>query len=353
MPVASSGTMRQSLARVNEFCTSFDRHYLPRALALHASLKRHCPDFRLNALCLDDVAFETMRGLALASVELTSLPAFEAANPDVAAVKHERDVLDYYLTLTPAWILHVVERCGQGDLLTYLDADIYLFSSPQPLFSEMTAKSAALAPHHYSAGLSEAAGRFNSGLMVLRNDPVACRLIRQWRSQCLEWCEYRFDDGRYGDQAYLDAWQHETGVHEFQHPGSHYGPWSVADIQTGRDAEGNVLVQDCRLVAFHFSKLSKVNQFVYEAGFTYFGAKASRMTRELVYRPYVEELDRSYRRVRTSLSGPDRLSPPANLGWWQHLPFGLTLRSWARSLHHVWQGVVNRGYVWVWRGRAF
>jgi hypothetical protein len=337
---------------VIEFCTYFDQRYLPRALALHKSLKQHCGSFRLHALCLDGVTYDTLLSFHLEGVELVALATFEQASPDLAAVKEARSLLDYYLTLTPAWILHQLEQCEAGSLLTYVDADLFFFADPGILLTEMDGQSVGLVTHHYADGLSDAAGRFNTGFVAVRKDHRAEAVLQRWRTQCIEWCEYRFDDGRYGDQKYLDAWEGQDGVHVFAHEGSHYGPWSVGVMDVIADEGGHVLVGGHELVAFHFSKVSRVNAHIYEAGYTSFGAKASTAIRNLIYRPYVEELDRAYRRLEGTIVGGGPLTPAADAGWWRKLPFGLKLRGWARAVRHVWQGTVNRGYLWVWRGRA-
>ena len=48
-----------------EFCTLFDRNYLPRALVLYRSLESVCGDFRLRAFCMDEVTAPILRRLGL------------------------------------------------------------------------------------------------------------------------------------------------------------------------------------------------------------------------------------------------------------------------------------------------
>ena len=50
------------------FCSYFDSNYLSKGLALYRSLVRHAVPFRLWVLCFDDLAYETLRRLALAEV---------------------------------------------------------------------------------------------------------------------------------------------------------------------------------------------------------------------------------------------------------------------------------------------
>ena len=80
---------------MRNFCTYFDAQFLPRALALHASLKQHCPESRLWTLCLDDAAYRAVSELHLAGVEPISLAELEAADPELAAARGNRARVEY------------------------------------------------------------------------------------------------------------------------------------------------------------------------------------------------------------------------------------------------------------------
>ena len=72
------------------FCTYFDRQYLSRGLALHASLVRHCPAFTLWALCLDGDTYDMMIRLRRPGLEPIALEELEAYDRPLAAVKPQQ-----------------------------------------------------------------------------------------------------------------------------------------------------------------------------------------------------------------------------------------------------------------------
>lgn len=43
-------------------------------------------------------------------------------------------------------------------------------------------------------------------LFIFRNNQQGRKVLTWWRKACLEWCYNRFEDGRFGDQKYLDDW---------------------------------------------------------------------------------------------------------------------------------------------------
>src|SRR5256885_10383061 len=59
------------------FCTYFDHHYSARGLALYQSLNRHCPEFKLWILCLDEPSHSELTRLNLPEVSLLTLDELE------------------------------------------------------------------------------------------------------------------------------------------------------------------------------------------------------------------------------------------------------------------------------------
>ncbi len=102
------------------YCTYFDHNYLSRGLALYHSLQRHAPGARLWVLCLSDACYRTLAALDLPNLIVpVRLADFEAADPEVAATRSTRSIIEYYFTCSPAWMLYVLNnepRCRLGDL---------------------------------------------------------------------------------------------------------------------------------------------------------------------------------------------------------------------------------------------
>ena len=215
---------------MEHFVTLFDSTFLPQALALHASMQRHVPSYRLWALCVDELAHELMTRLALPNCTPLRLSALET--PALLAVKPQRGRGEYCWTLTPFAPRFVFEADSTVQRVTYLDADLWFRKNPAPVFAELEAAGAAvlITEHSYAPEYDQSAesGQYCVQFMVFERDRG--EPVRQWwEDRCIEWCYARFEDGKFGDQKYLDDWPerfpglvHVLSQHQFAQ-----APWNA------------------------------------------------------------------------------------------------------------------------------
>lgn len=238
------------------YCTYFDRNYLHRALALISSLTVQSADFHLYVICLDEMSRVLLRALRIPNLTLIPLHEIEANDSALAAARQNRSVVEYYWTITPTIILRLLERNPEIDILTYLDADLYFFSSPEPIFEEMTLGSVYIHEHRFSADVLEKAvtsGRFNVGLMCFRRNIQGLEVLHWWRERCNEWCYARAEDGKFGDQAYLNDWPTRfEGVVVSQHQGVGVAPWNQGQWTFSSSAGGVPQVNGKPIIFYHF-----------------------------------------------------------------------------------------------------
>jgi hypothetical protein len=236
------------------YCTVFDRHYAARGLALYRSLERHAGDFRLYAVCLDDESKALLDRIDAERLVTVGIDEVERADPELARVRSARTAVEYAWTAVPAVCRFLLER---EPLLTYLDADLFVFSSPEPLFDELGGDSILLVPHrmHESDELTQ--GRYNVGWLTFRRDADAVAALDWWRERCLEWCHDRVEPGRFGDQKYLDEWPRRfSGVKVCANVGAGVGPWNQTSYRLEDREDGSLELEGRPVVFFHFSGLS-------------------------------------------------------------------------------------------------
>ena len=122
------------------FCTYFDRHYIDKGLALYHSLVRHCSPFQLWILCMDDDTYHILSEMQLPQVHLIALTEFERDDKLLLQAKANRSLIEYYFTCTPSLPIYILNHIPEVDLITYLDADLYFFSSIEPIYRELGEK---------------------------------------------------------------------------------------------------------------------------------------------------------------------------------------------------------------------
>src|SRR3974390_3293254 len=278
---------------MRHYCTYFDHRYLPRGVAMGRSLIRYAPDSTIWALCLSDSCYDAMRELSGPNWRLIYLADFESGDEGLLAAKRNRSTIEYYFTCTPSLVRYVQKQIGTDDTVTYLDSDLWFFSSPEPAYDEMGDKSVAITPHRFPPQNrhKETYGRYNVGWLTFRNDACGTACAGWGRERCLEWCYDRGETGRMGDQGYLAQFAELFGrVHEIQHLGVNFAPWNVLGHQVETAEEGLLIDGQYPLVVFHFHGLRRIGARRFMTPQAEYGCPLSPSVRHLIYQPYLAEL---------------------------------------------------------------
>ena len=286
------------------YCSYFDRNYLLKAIALISSLNRHCSqEFTLYAVCLDEITRVILDRLALPNVVTIPLHKIEERDAELLAAKGTRSCVEYYWTLTPSVLLRIFDRHPEIELLTYLDADLYFYADSEPIFEELGENSTLIHGHRFPECLKhlEAFGKYNVGLLCFRRDADGLAALRWWRERCNEWCYCQVDNGRYGDQLYLDDWTTRfRKVHVLEHIGAGVAPWNHIQYRFRTEPDGAVRLDDRQVIFYHFHSLDFVRPgLVIPAKFLLYPLREDIVVNCVM--PYVEELCRAIETVRKVL----------------------------------------------------
>ena len=132
---------------IEHYCTYFDRGFLPQGLALWRSLARHDPAAELWVLALDDFTAGVLGELGEPRLHVVPLAELEAGDPGLARAKENRTKVEYYFTLSPCWPRWLLAARPAMRRLTYLDADLVFFSSPERIFARSEEHTSELQSH--------------------------------------------------------------------------------------------------------------------------------------------------------------------------------------------------------------
>ena len=239
--------------------------YLNRARVLAQTVREFHPDWTIWALVSD-----------------VPPPGFEF---DPAAEPFDRIMFgqDLHADKGAAWIFQhdLVELCTavkgrmvrylleeeEADAVFYLDPDIGLLNTLDPLVDDLDDASILLTPHQLAPNTNAQAiidneltslrlGIFNLGFLGVRNDENARAMARWLEARLGEMC---FDEparGIFVDQKWCDLIPCLfDGVKIVKDPGYNVASWNLSRRKISIDASGDILVNGVPLRMFHFSKL--------------------------------------------------------------------------------------------------
>lgn len=264
---------------MNYFCTLFDSNYLSRGLAMYESLSENCDSFHLYVFAFDDLCFDVLKNEKLKNVTIISLSDFE--DPELLEIKPTRSAGEYCWTCTPSVIKYAIDKFNLP-LCTYLDADLYFFNDPAVLIEEMGDKSILITEHRYTPRYDQSAtsGIYCVQFMTFKNDKYGMDSLIWWRDACLEWCYARFENGKFGDQKYLDDWPTRfENVHVLQHLGGGIAPWNIQQY--------DLVTSDFKLIFYHFHGLKFLNNNHVELG----NYRLKEIDIKILYSPYIKKLE--------------------------------------------------------------
>lgn len=287
------------------YVTLFDSNYLTRGLVMYRSLLLHAGEFHLWIICFDDLAYQLLSRLNLEKVTLVSLSQFE--DEELLRIKPQRTRQEYCWTCTPSTALYVLNTEPHVDIITYLDADLMFFSSPEPIFTEVGNASILLIEHRNLPGFGKPpcdTSIYNVQFMMFRRNSEGLQALNWWRDRCIEWCFARFEDNKYGDQKYLDDWPERfTGVHILQQLGAGLAPWNAAQYSI-KKIEDQVFVEKDPLIFYHFAAF-RLHYFNIVYLFALY--PISNEVREWLYPLYFNEMVQNYKLIQS-------FEPNFNLG---------------------------------------
>jgi hypothetical protein len=241
---------------------------------------------------MDELVQAHLTQLNLPNISL--IPLVEVETEELLAVKPNRSRGEYCWTLTPFTPQFVFDRDKSVQRVTYLDADLYFFDTPKLLLNEFEAscKHVLITDHAYSPEYDQSvtSGRFCVQFMTFLRTPSAKRVMAWWQGRCLEWCYARIEDGKFGDQKYLDDWpeRFSTEVHVLKQVEKTLAPWNLR-----RFAKDN---QNLKFVFYHFHSLRivKSTKVVLYAGYSLGGISDD------IYNRYLSVLKQSIATLASS-----------------------------------------------------
>lgn len=298
------------------FCTLFNSAFLARGIVLLRSLKKHCPDFHLYVFAFDQATFEYLSQLKEPAVTVIPLSDFEDAA--LLKVKKDRTAGEYCWTCTPSTVSYCLKKFKLPHC-TYLDADLKFFSDPNILLDEMGKNdSVMITPHRYTPeyDMSATSGIYCVQFITFKNTIDGNTVLEWWRKACLDWCYARFEDGKFGDQKYLDDWTTRfRGVHELKHHGGGVAPWNLQQYEFRRkdkQVHGKELKTKKKftVVFFHYHDLrfpdkKKINL---SGGRYVINAKS----KKIFYDPYVRQLIRIGKETTPFVKNPNGITQRPN-----------------------------------------
>ena len=281
------------------FCTYFDQHYLLHGLTLYQSLEEHAESFCLHVLCLDHKTYSLIKNLGLPNLRPIALEDFERGDEALQEAKTNRSTVEYYFTCTPSLPLYVMNHFAGADMVTYLDSDLFFFSSPQPIYDGLGENSTLIIGHRYyekRRKFGEQYGRYNVGCLVFRNDPAGRACLEWWRDRCNEWCYDIVEEHRFSDQKYLDEFPSRfPGVTVLEHKGANLARWNCRNYKLQLDNE-TVSVDGHPLIFYHFNSFRIVNRWIYDVDFVDWklGKSLSTPAMRFLYEAYIRKIEETW-----------------------------------------------------------
>lgn len=236
----------------NYFCTLFDANYLAKGVAMLRSLKKYCLNPHVYVLCMDEETKSLLHTFDFSYV--TCLTLGEIEDQELLAIKPTRNSAEYCWTLSPCLPWFVLQNYAHVDFITYLDADLYFYSDVQPIIDEIGDSSIAIIEHRFVPELQHLVnrGRFCVEWVSFRRDKEGLACLNRWREQCIEWCFYRLEENRMGDQKYLDSWPNlYENICILQSVGAGIAPWNYVNYKFS-EAGGVIRVDGAPLIFYHF-----------------------------------------------------------------------------------------------------
>lgn len=290
------------------YCTYFNYNYLPTFLSLYDSMLEHCGNFQIFCICMDSESREYLEEIGLERAVVLDIFQVENELSDLKSARYNRSLIEFFFTSTSSINYFILTKYPEIDWLTYLDADLFFFSSPEPIFNELKGKSIGIIEHKFH-GLGKRNlkyGKFNVGWISFKNNEEGINCLKDWREKCIEWCFDKLEEGKFADQKYLNDWPVKyPSTHIINHIGANVGPWNVGQYLVSIQAN-NVMVNDQKLIFYHFASFKRLSEKVYSSSLSKYYMPLKGKVKSLIYGVYAKSIFENSERMSFKVNGEVR-----------------------------------------------
>ncbi|MEI2703302.1 MAG: glycosyltransferase [Baekduia sp.] len=240
-------------------CTIVAKNYVAFARVLATSLREQHPDSTLTVLVLDD--YDGFIDPDAEPFEL--ITPFEIGCEAFPEMADRYSVLELSTAVKP-WLLETLLDRDGYDHAIYLDPDIQVVGSLDPIAEAAERHGVALTPHTLSPIPRDGrypqeqsllvAGAYNLGFIALGDRPAARELLEWWQHRLERDCVVDVANGLFVDQKWIDLvpglW---PGTHLLTDPGCNVAYWNYHERELGVSEDGGVTVNGSPGRFLHFS----------------------------------------------------------------------------------------------------
>jgi hypothetical protein len=251
---------------MNVVCfSSFTFSYLDRARVLFETVRRHQPGWTRVALITDKpppgvdfrIADEPFDRVVWAE---------DLGLPDFHAWLFKHDVVEA-CTAVKGPFAEMVCRQGEADAVVYLDPDIAVFSSLDPIEEALERADILVTPHLVEPNETHEAildndisalrtGVFNLGFVAMRTRGEGAKFAAWWARMLADYCYDDIPAGLFTDQRWCD---HIPSFFDnyavLRDPGYNVASWNLSRRKVDIGHDGEVSVNGSPLRFWHFTKL--------------------------------------------------------------------------------------------------
>ena len=274
------------------FCTHFDSNYLPHAISLAESLNTYLNDFSLFMMCMDDESFSFLNSNPIKNTVPIHYSKMENYFPELLVAKQNRNRVEYFFTCSPAVCNYIIKNNLSLKSITYLDSDLYFFSSPKIIFDKIKNKSISIIEHRFNWITKRQIkyGKFNVGWITFKNDNEGLKCISDWMSDCLDWCYQKVEEDRFGDQKYLDKWPKKyKNIHIIKCKGANVAIWNIGNYKFSKK-DNQIMVDNEKLIFYHYANLNQIDMRCFKTNLSRVFVRLNNIIKNDIYLPYVKKL---------------------------------------------------------------
>lgn len=206
------------------FCTLFDSNYINKGIALYLSIERYTDDFMLYVMAMDRKCQNLLNGFGFKHIIVECIECIETGK--LLDAKKNRSRAEYCWTCGSVVTEHFF-RTYKLPEITYLDSDLQFFCNPKIVDDEIKKANASigLSSHFINNTIF---GTYCVQYVYFKRDKNGKACLEWWKDKCLDWCYSKLEDGKYGDQKYLDYFEKKfTNVYVIRNRGVGIANWNM------------------------------------------------------------------------------------------------------------------------------